>query len=47
MEPCYNERKHVRSSWELLILAIVGFFGTVIATLVGWKNEIKFLYYKK
>lgn len=42
MEQCYNEKKHIRLSWELLILALVGFFGTVIATLVGWKNEIRY-----
>ena len=42
MEPCYNERKHVRWSWELLIFALVSFFGVVIATLVGWKNESRY-----
>lgn len=42
MEPCYNDKKHLHSVHQLLIFALVGFFGAVIATLVGWENEIRY-----
>ena len=42
MEPCYNDKKHIRSVHQLLFFALVCFFGVVIATLTGRKNELRY-----
>ena len=42
MEHCYNDKKQVRSVYELLIFSLVCFFGLVAAIFLYQKDEVRY-----
>ena len=42
MECCWNDKKHIRSAYEVVIFAIACFIGVIVASLLYQKDDVRY-----